>query len=239
MKTECPFCGKLIPIKKKFCPECGANLSDYVTCKECGAYINKLNNECPECGHKVRKGIWKIVLIIVLILIIALGFVGCNVSRELSYQENYDKVLKFIIESAVEIEKCNNETMDVWHNSIYQISDDFTDAYTKDENGVFYDDFNDALSKYLQSEKFESYASLSIAYKRDITELLDKLHNPPKKFTQAYEEILNLYSGYDEYYWLVIEFPSLSYQEYTTKTEEADEELVRIYRKASIFSSYR
>lgn len=239
MKTECPYCGKLITVKKKICPECGANLRDYVTCKECGAYVNKLNSECPECGFKFKKGAWKIILTVILIFLIAVGFVSCKAAINLSYQENYDTTIRYIIESAVEIEKCNNETMDVWYNSIHKIDDDFTDTYTKDEDGNFYEDFNDALGEYLESEKYKGYVSLSVAYQQDIIELLEKLHNPPKKYSQAYEEILNLYNEYDEYYRLVIEFPSMSYKEYSEKTYEVDEELVKLYRRALLFSSYK
>ena len=239
MKTECPYCGKLITIKKKICPECGANLRDYVTCKECGAYVNKLNSECPECGFKFKKGGWKIILTVILIFLIAVGFVSCKAAINLSYQENYDKTVRYIIESAAEIEKCNNETMDVWYNSIHKIDNDFSDTYTKDEDGNFYEDFNDALDKYLESEKYKGYVSLSVAYQQDIIELLEKLHNPPKKYSQAYEEILNLYNEYDEYYRLVIEFPSMSYKEYSEKTYEVDEELVKLYRRALLFSSYK
>ena len=103
MKTECPYCGKLITVKKKICPECGANLRDYVTCKECGAYVNKLNSECPECGFKFKKGAWKIILTVILIFLIAVGFVSCKAAINLSYQENYDKTVRYIIESAAEI----------------------------------------------------------------------------------------------------------------------------------------
>ena len=139
MKTECPYCGKLITVKKKI---------------------------CPECGFKFKKGAWKIILTVILIFLIAVGFVSCKAAINLSYQENYDKTIRYIIESAVEIEKCNNETMDVWHNSIHKIDDDFTDTYTKDEDGNFYEDFNDALGEYLESEKYKGYASLSVVSTR-------------------------------------------------------------------------
>ena len=48
----CVSCGAQIPIKSKFCPECGCKNTEIIC--ECG---NKLTLEakfCPECGKKVK-----------------------------------------------------------------------------------------------------------------------------------------------------------------------------------------
>ena len=49
---NCVSCGARIPMKSKFCPECGANNSEKVC--ECGAKLKPGAKFCSECGRKVE-----------------------------------------------------------------------------------------------------------------------------------------------------------------------------------------
>ncbi len=50
---ECVSCRARIPIRAKFCPECGFNNSE-MTC-ECGNKLAPGTKFCPECGKKVER----------------------------------------------------------------------------------------------------------------------------------------------------------------------------------------
>ncbi len=49
---ECVSCKALIPIRSKFCPECGAKNSEIIC--ECGNKLSYGTKFCPECGKKVE-----------------------------------------------------------------------------------------------------------------------------------------------------------------------------------------
>lgn len=55
--NPCQNCGALLPVSKKFCPECGTpNVSseppqeDIISCKNCGTVLEKGRKFCSECG---------------------------------------------------------------------------------------------------------------------------------------------------------------------------------------------
>lgn len=52
-KVRCPACGKDIPYGSKFCPECGANLSQTVACPKCGTQAPVGSKFCQNCGEKL------------------------------------------------------------------------------------------------------------------------------------------------------------------------------------------
>ncbi|MBO5282580.1 MAG: SPFH domain-containing protein [Lachnospiraceae bacterium] len=49
----CPGCGSRIPIRGKFCPECGIPLAKQ--CPKCGAAIEGVPRFCPECGERLNE----------------------------------------------------------------------------------------------------------------------------------------------------------------------------------------
>lgn len=51
-QMNCPSCGRRIPAKGRFCPECGTPLAK--KCPKCSAAIEGDPRFCPECGEKLR-----------------------------------------------------------------------------------------------------------------------------------------------------------------------------------------
>lgn len=47
---HCPQCGKPVNYNAKFCPECGADITEH--CTNCGAKLETGAKFCPECGKK-------------------------------------------------------------------------------------------------------------------------------------------------------------------------------------------
>jgi membrane protease subunit (stomatin/prohibitin family) len=54
VRATYPSCGKPLPAKTKFCPECGAEVLVDLKCAQCGAKITPGTKFYPECGHKVE-----------------------------------------------------------------------------------------------------------------------------------------------------------------------------------------
>ena len=50
---KCVKCGADIPIKAKFCPECGESQPTNKFCSNCGAKVASDAKFCPECGNKL------------------------------------------------------------------------------------------------------------------------------------------------------------------------------------------
>jgi uncharacterized OB-fold protein len=54
VRATCPSCGKPLPAKTKFCPECGAEILVDLKCAQCGAKLTVGTKFCPECGARVE-----------------------------------------------------------------------------------------------------------------------------------------------------------------------------------------
>ena len=52
-KRFCPECGAEVSAKAKFCAECGAKVVAANTCKKCGATVKPGAKFCTECGNKL------------------------------------------------------------------------------------------------------------------------------------------------------------------------------------------
>lgn len=50
----CPECGASISDSAKFCPECGQKLATGNVCPACGAAVSAGAKFCPECGEKLK-----------------------------------------------------------------------------------------------------------------------------------------------------------------------------------------
>ncbi|WP_243156343.1 zinc ribbon domain-containing protein [Clostridium sp. C8-1-8] len=53
-EVECPKCSTTIPLKSKFCPNCGVSLNPILKCNGCGAKMPLGATFCSECGLKAR-----------------------------------------------------------------------------------------------------------------------------------------------------------------------------------------
>lgn len=53
-ERSCPKCSTEIPLRSKFCPNCGMALNSASQCKGCGAKLPFGTTFCSECGLKVK-----------------------------------------------------------------------------------------------------------------------------------------------------------------------------------------
>lgn len=235
--TNCPYCRETISNASSRCPKCGSNLKDYRICKECNSFVHKQENECPNCGCKMKKGgTLKIVLALLAIILAIGGFFFYKIEKERDYQLTYTETVYMMLDSCAEAETTLNETLNVWHHSIFQVKDTETNKYTM-KNGVFYDDFNDALAKYYEGYTFKNhYSKIQNSYDT-INENILKLQNPPSKFSAAFTALMNYYQTYTEFINLAIS-PNGSYNSVSDDFNEIDTRTINLFRGLQVYLIY-
>ena len=130
------------------------------------------------------------------------------------YVSNLNKVYMYMMGGAVTSETACNLTSGVWHDAIFGGWDDETSPYQAS-------DFNDALKKLYESEKYQGYVSSIEDGNDKIDNIMRDLTDPPSDCESAYETLQDLYPEYQSFASLATD-PSGSYTTYTQKFEEAD-----------------
>lgn len=130
------------------------------------------------------------------------------------YVSNLNKVYAYMMTGAVTSETACNLTSGVWHDAIFGGWDDETSPYQAS-------DFNDALKKLYESEKYQGYVSSIEDGNDKIDDIMRDLTDPPSDCESAYETLQDLYPEYQSFASLATD-PSGSYTTYTQKFEEAD-----------------
>ena len=130
------------------------------------------------------------------------------------YVSNLNKVYLYMMGGAVTSETACNLTSGVWHDAIFGGWDDETSPYQAS-------DFNDALKKLYESEKYQGYVSSIEDGNDKIDDIMRDLTDPPSDCESAYETLQDLYPEYQSFASLATD-PSGSYTTYTQKFEDAD-----------------
>lgn len=130
------------------------------------------------------------------------------------YVSNLNKVYMYMMGGAVTSETACNLTSGVWHDAIFGGWDDETSPYQAS-------DFNDALKKLYESEKYQGYVSGIEDGNDKIDDIMRDLTDPPSDCESAYETLQDLYPEYQSFASLATD-PSGSYTTYTQKFDDAD-----------------
>lgn len=120
-------------------------------------------------------------------------------------------------------------TGNVWHNAIYEVNDPETDPYTK-ANGVFVEDFNDAIQAMWSSESHIKNVVSAIANRDEAESLYKQLMSPPDGLEALSAKIKELYLVYRKYMSLAIE-PEGSLKSYEEDFDEISKEFNSLYEE--------
>ena len=93
------------------------------------------------------------------------------------------------------LNECSDVLLDVWGNSIGKIEDSKTDPYTRPD-GVFLDDFNEALENLYEDPDFQVKADLISEKQMNLRKIEKKLENPPgseEEYNEVFLEFLDNY----------------------------------------------
>ncbi len=224
---HCPECGIEISDKLKTCPHCGYPFDSLTENNDEMQKVEissvRLHQKNPEKTKKILMGIGTLVIVAILATIVIL-FVNYQNQKKAfnSYIDNLTEISMIMLTGGAKAEELNNLTAKVWRNSIYEESDPETDEFTKDSRGIFYDDFNDALSSlYFDNSTQESISE--IEKNQELVQLMMKdLQNPPDDLENCYETVTDLYTAYRSLTDLAIN-PSGSLQSFSeAKNEKVD-----------------
>lgn len=231
-----------------------------IKCPECNNDISDTSNNCIHCGYKLKNNgsgnNTKIIVIIVVTILLIIGVVlGIIISinkandakkqRDLEAaerrrireekkraEEYYDELKGIsydILTVAAETESCGNLITQVWRNTIWEENDPETDAYTQ-VNGVFYDDFNDALGVLFNSETYSGYTSKIKETKNDVSTRMTKMKNPPEEYEDAYDALKDFYDEFLSFSTYCLN-PTGSYNSYSSGFANSDSSMMNYYSK--------
>ncbi len=151
-------------------------------------------------------------------LVVIIAIVITSISSA-SYKGKLEEAYTEIQAAAEYAEDYASLESKVWYNCIQENESTETDEYTQDEYGIFYDDFNDALSDFYLGE----YSTYSIVNSKTqtINSLMSELKDPPSKFEDEYQALRELYVAYSDMADLVIGDSSYSYNTFSEALNNA------------------
>lgn len=153
------------------------------------------------------------------------------------YQNTYDVLVSTMLDTLVIAENVCNDTVNIWHNSIWKVESEETNPYTKDADGTFYEDFNDALYAYEISTKYSDYVSQIRENDAYIKEMNEIIKNPTDKFKEnMIDAYVNYYTEYQAFIQLALN-NNESYNSFTEKFDKLEETSIDAYRKAAFYMS--
>ena len=116
----------------------------------------------------------------------------------------------------------------VWRNSIYQERDANTDSYTM-EDGVFLEDFNDALDKLYGDSGFQSAAAFIDSNRKSVAEGMNRLKDTPEGYEDAYEALKAYYDAYIRLTNLALNSAGYTYSDFNSELGDLNRELDTCY----------
>ncbi len=149
------------------------------------------------------------------------------------YQNNYNQIVYSMLEDAALAEDLGNLIIKVWHNAIWQTSDEETDRYTK-ENGGFVSDFNDALGNLYNDSEFASQALLLSKNQQSIKDEMKLMLEPPQGFENAFKALEGMYNSYIQFTNIVLRCDG-SYNSFSEDFASADEDLSQKYHGTELY----
>lgn len=247
----CEECGTELPDGVDSCPSCGCpvaqasdtdNTDSMGSCTESAACTDPETPESTESGLKQKKiGKQKQIIIaaIATVAIIALiiGVVGFRnySTRKVAnqYISDYQEVSELMFEGCVDAENICVLVHDVWYNTIFKKDSSVTDAFTK-KNGEFRDDFNDALFALFVDTSYMAKKMDIEDNQEQVEAMMQNLINPPEQYTQAYLELKDFYSSYQELLNLA-QNPTGTLTTYTENYNNVDNQIVSKYNSVKLY----
>lgn len=245
---KCEECGKEISDKAKACPFCGCpiekeNPASQDQEPQAEETPNDHESETISFDAKPEKSkrikiIASSLAFVVLLGVAAFAFWTVkNIEQQKQirneYVSNLNGVSIAMFVGASDAESLCNLTYNVWNNSILEESNSETDEYTKNQRGVFYDDFNLAIADLFDSAPTVKAVADIKKNQESVSELIKKLNNPPEEFEKQYETLIDLYSAYQKLTNLAIS-PQGNLQTYGQNKNDYISEFLEYYRKLDI-----
>ena len=148
-----------------------------------------------------------------------------------AYQEELKQVAERIEGFAEDAYDVAAVQVSVWHNSIYQERDASTDPYTM-EDGVFLEDFNDALGKLYGDSDFQSKAAFIDSNRKSVAEGMSRLKDAPEGYEDAYQALKAYYDAYIRLTNLALNSTGYTYSDFNSELGDLNREMDTCYLTA-------
>lgn len=145
-----------------------------------------------------------------------------------AYQGELVQLAERIQEYAVDAYEVAAAEESVWRNSIYQERDASTDPYTM-EDGVFLEDFNDALGKLYGDSDFQSKGAFIDSNRKSVAEGMSRLKDAPEGYEDAYQALKAYYDAYIRLTNLALNSAGYTYSDFNSELGDLNRELDTCY----------
>ena len=181
---------------------------------------------------KQRHSAGKIVLAVVAVTALAAMCIfavkDAQQRKAAAYQGELVQLAERIQEYAVDAYEVAAAEESVWRNSIYQQQDESTDPYTM-ENGVFLEDFNDALGKLYGDSDFQSKGAFIDSNRKSVAEGMSRLKDAPEGYEDAYQALKAYYDAYIRLTNLALNSAGYTYSDFNSELGDLNRELDTCY----------
>lgn len=232
----CPRCREMISDQAVRCVHCGYQLrQNRSVCRECGRPLEGTERVCPDCGcpagqtkygahgkKKKKHTLRNVIMAVVIIFLVVAAYSFHLYNRSVSYYEAVDEIDAARNASVDAVNECAFLIQEVWRNAIWQESDPVTDPYTCPD-GVFLEDFNDAIANLYADPDFCERLDLINTQQQELRRLEKQLPAPPEEMEEYSELIQDMIDNHIELSMLILN-PSGSYDSVSREFGELFEE---------------
>lgn len=181
---------------------------------------------------KQRYSAGKIVLAVVAVTALAAMCIfavkDAQQRKAAAYQEELKQVAERVQGYAEDAYDMAAVQASVWRNSIYQERDASTDPYTM-EDGVFLEDFNDALGKLYGDSDFQSKGAFIDSNRKSVAEGMSRLKDAPEGYEDAYQALKAYYDAYIRLTNLALNSAGYTYSDFNSELGDLNRELDTCY----------
>lgn len=249
----CPECQQQVSDQATTCPKCGYPLStaNNPSVSQTTESVSTTSHTISAKHTKSKKPLIIAIAAVVCIVAIVLVCVfakktadekaaaeaqaaaeQASIEARETYISNLEAFLVKALNGVAKAENICNLTKNVWHDSIFEEYDSETVKYTK-HNGVYWDDFNDALRSMYNDEEIQEIID-DIEYSQvEVKVLYKALQDPAEEFEKCFQLVDELYSVFFNFTNLAIS-PSGNLTTYTENFGEYDSEFIELYEKLEL-----
>lgn len=180
----------------------------------------------------------------ILLLVVTFLFAGCGANTE-EYKEDLQRTADEMLESAAQVERTLNQYSGIWNFSIKSKGaipvnsmmietgleeDEIREYFEINAAGNIPDDFSTnlySLNSYLEGTgKLDEIRDMS----EDIKGKISDLNNPPPDYEKAYDELLDMYTYFEEFTEMALD-PKGSLQTFNEKKNSTASDILSKHKR--------
>lgn len=178
--------------------------------------------------HSARKIVLAVVAVTALAAMCIFAVKDAQQRKAAAYQGELVQLAERIQEYAVDAYEVAAAEESVWRNSIYQQQDESTDPYTM-ENGVFLEDFDDALGNLYNDSVFAARLASVQTNRGSAAGSMSGLKDAPEGYEDVYQALKEQYDAYIKLTNLALNNGGYTYEEFNRELGELVRELNTCY----------